>query len=103
MTDVGVLCQGEWSRDLLDTVEDRFLSPSEGQVFGGKEMQGRDGYSCTPLLLSPGTAGSLVSSLHALLAPRAASGHFAWQAGTCLPYPSPKGTMPAGPWIWGTL
>ena len=37
-----------------------------------------------------------MSSLHAHLAPRSASGNCAWQPGSCLPCPSPKGTVPAG-------
>lgn len=36
MTDVGVLCQGEWRQDLMDTVEDICLSPREGLMFGAE-------------------------------------------------------------------
>lgn len=37
-----------------------------------------------------------MSSFHAHLAPRSASGNCAWQPGSCLPCPSPEGSMPAG-------
>ena len=53
-------------------------------------------FSSIHSLSAPRWPDMYMSSLHAYLAPRSASGNCAWQPGSCLPCLSPKGTVPAG-------